>query len=373
METKLTKSRLFPIDALRGLIIILMALDHANYFVAQKHPPGEHWGGGFPAYSDALPFLTRFFTHPAPSGFAFLMGVGMIIFAGSRRKKGWNEWAITRHFLIRGALLIALQFAVVNFAWKLSPIPFPDLYIGVLVALGGGMIIGSFLLRLNKWALVGLTVVLFVGMEVTHPRPEQWGQIFDTPLGLVLGYSGGDMGLWSNYPILPWLELVTFGMVFGHWLKEDPGRAYRGAFILGGVFLGTFILIRYLDGFGNIRPRQGDSWIDFLNIVKYPPAMTYTLLTMGFNLLVLGAFSKLSEKGKKITNPMVVFGKVPMFFYLLHLFLYAGLGLWLAPRGTTIPIMMLYWILGLLILYPLCWWYGRFKGSRKSDSFFRFL
>ena len=101
--------------------------------------------------------------------------------------------------------------------------------------------------------------------------------------------------------------------------------------------------------------------------------MTYTLLTMGFNLLVLGAFSKLGEKGKKITNPVVVFGKVPMFFYLLHLFLYAALGLLLTPHGTTIPIMMLYWILGLLVLYPLCWCYGRFKVGRKSDSLVRFL
>ena len=85
MEGTGRPSRLIGIDALRGLVIVLMALDHANYFVSLKHSPGEYWGGGFPAYYDALAFLTRLFTHPAAPGFSFLMGVGMVLFARSRR------------------------------------------------------------------------------------------------------------------------------------------------------------------------------------------------------------------------------------------------------------------------------------------------
>jgi uncharacterized membrane protein len=373
MELKKDKNRLFSVDAVRGLIMVLMALDHANYFIAQKHPSGEHWGGSFPSYNEALPFITRLVTHLAPTGFAFLMGVGMVFFASSRRKRGWNEWAITKHFLARGALLILLQFGVVNFAWKLSPIPFPDVYIGVLVALGGGMMIGSFLLRLNKWILLAITVGLFFGMELTHPSPDQWGLIFDNPLGLVLGYSGGDMQLWSNYPVLTWLELVVFGMFFGTWLQEDAKQAYRRGLLLGGLFLAAFILVRAMDGFGNIRPVQGDSWIDFLNVVKYPPSMTYTLLTMGVNLILLWLFSILKEAGRRFVQPLVVYGKVPLFFYLLHLFLYAGLGLWLAPNGTSVLRMYPFWLVGLLILYPLCWWYGSFKDGRKFNSLFRYL
>lgn len=98
------RTRYLSLDALRGLAIVLMALDHANYFIAQQHPGGEHWGGPFPEYSDALSFLTRLVTHPAPTTFFFLMGVGMLLFAASRRKRGWSEAAIIRHFFIRGAV-----------------------------------------------------------------------------------------------------------------------------------------------------------------------------------------------------------------------------------------------------------------------------
>ena len=91
MNTK-RPSRFLALDALRGLIVVLMALDHANYFVAQQHSSGEHWGGAFPAYSDSLTFLTRWVTHPVAPGFMFLMGAGMALFAHSRRKRGWSEW-----------------------------------------------------------------------------------------------------------------------------------------------------------------------------------------------------------------------------------------------------------------------------------------
>jgi uncharacterized membrane protein len=361
------------VDALRGLLIVLMALDHANYFVAQKHSPGEHWGGSYPAYHDALAFLTRLVTHLAAPGFVFLMGAGMYLFAVSRRKHGWSEWAITRHFLIRGGFLIALQLLVINRAWEWGPEPFPRVYIGVLVALGGGMMIGSLLLRLRPVYLLVLTVVLFIGTELLHPGPSQWGLIFNMPLGLLLGYSGGSAILWSNYPILPWLELVTFGMVFGYWLWEDQQKTYKLALGLGVVFLLAFTVIRYLDGFGNIRPRMGNSWIDFLNPVKYPPSMTFTLLTMGVNLILLWLCARVGEKTPRALQPLAVFGQVPLFFYILHLFLYLGLGRWLTPEGTSIPAMYLFWLVGLLILYPLCVWYSRFKSQQPANSILRFL
>jgi uncharacterized membrane protein len=366
-------SRLLSIDALRGLIIVIMALDHASYFVAQKHPPGEQWGGEFPVYSDAFAFLTRLVTHPAAPGFAFLMGVGMYLFAHSRRKQGWSEWEIIRHFLVRGGILIALQLLIINRAWKLGPEPFPKVYIGVLIALGGGMILGSFLLRLKPTYLLVLTCVLFIGTELSHPDPSQWGLIFEKPLGLLFGYSGGDLDLWSNYPILTWLELVTFGIFFGHWLVEDSEKAFKRALWLGVTFLFAFVVIRYLDGFGNVRSRMGNSWIDFLNVVKYPPSMTFTFLTMGVNLIFLSMFAQATEKLKVFLQPLIVFGRAPLFFYILHLFLYLGIGRWLASNGTSIPAMYTYWLLGLLILFPLTLWYGVFKQRQPANSILRFL
>jgi hypothetical protein len=90
-------------------------------------------------------------------------------------------------------------------------------------------------------------------------------------------------------------------------------------------------------------------------------------------LSLLGLFARAGGSIQRFLQPLVVFGQVPLFFYLLHLFLYAGLGLWLTPRGTTIPAMYPYWLLGLLILFPLCRWYGGFKQKQPANSILRFL
>jgi uncharacterized membrane protein len=367
-------SRFFALDALRGLIIVLMALDHANYFVAQKHSPGEYWGGPFPVYPDALAFLTRFVTHLAAPGFLFLMGVGMVLFVCSRERHGWSRWKVLGHFLIRGGFLIALQLLVVNRVWELSPERWEvSVYIGVLFALGGCMILGGPLVWLRPAHLLALTALLFVGTELIHPSPDLWGMVSNDPANLLLARPGGDRNLWSNYPVLPWLELVTLGMVFGHWLVEDPRRAFSQAWKLGLAFLLAFLVVRLLDGFGNIRPRPGDSWIELLNAVKYPPSMAFSLLTMGVNLLLLWLFTRTGEKLQRFLRPLVVFGQVPLFFYILHLFLYAIMGRLLTPQGSSIAAMIPLRLLGLVALYPLCLGYGRFKQRQSPGSLIRFL
>jgi uncharacterized membrane protein len=367
-------SRLFAVDALRGLIIVFMALDHANYFVSQKHSPSEIWDGVYPVYYSTAAFLTRWVTHLAAPGFFFLMGVGMLMFARSRQARGWGKWAITRHFLIRGAVLIALQLLIVNRAWELSPQGWGlQIYIGVLCALGGTMILGSLLLWLKPPLLIGLTLALFVGVEFLHPGLGMWNAISHDPVNVILIRPGGDANLWSYYPVLPWLELVTFGMVFGHWLREDPRQAFNRAWKLGAAFLLAFVVVRYFDGFGNVRPRMSNSWIDVLNPVKYPPSMAFTLMTTGVNLIVLWLFSLANERMQRVFRPLVVFGQAPLFFYVLHLFLYLGIGLLVSPNGTSLPIMYPFWLLGLLILFPLCLWFGRFKHRQPANSILRFL
>jgi uncharacterized membrane protein len=369
-------TRLLPVDALRGLIIVFMALDHASYFVAQRHSSGEMWGGPFPFYTDPLAFLTRLITHLSAPGFFFLMGVGMYLFASARRKQGWSEWSILRFFLTRGAILIALKFLLINRAWELSPSGWgPQVYIGVLFALGGTLILGSFFLRLKNDYLLILAAVLFVGTELL--LPARWGDMpLTNPIDLLaplLIFPGGmsQIGLWSNYPVLPWLELVIFGIAFGQWLADDAPQAYRRALLLGSVFLLAFVVLRALNGFGNIRPGMGGTWIDFFNVVKYPPSMTFTLLTTGVNLILLSAFARAGARLRPVLGVLAVFGRTPLFFYTVHLFLYAGLGWLFTPRGTSIPAMFPFWLLGLLILYPLCLWFGRLKQRQPATSILR--
>ncbi len=367
------RTRLFALDALRGLIMVLMALDHANYMIARGHTSGEYWGGPFPTYTDAISFLTRLVTHLSAPGFFFLMGAGMVLFAQSRRERGWTRGRISGHFLLRGASLIFVQLLVINPLWKLGPEPFPDLYLGVLYALGGTMLLGSLMLNLSPAALLATSAGLFLGTELTHPDPGQWGLIFDQPLGLLLGYGGGDGTVWVTYPILPWLELTLFGMSFGHWLSKDARGACRRGARIGGMLIGLFLILRVLNGFGNIRPRPGDTWMDFLNVVKYPPSMTFTSLTMGSNLILLWAFQRWEDRIRPALAPLVVFGRAPLFFYILHLALYLLLGRLFAPRGMSIPAMYPWWLLGLLILFPLTRIYQGYKHAQPASSPLRFL
>ena len=366
-------SRLKPVDALRGLLMILMALDHANWFVARQHSTGEYWGGPFPVYDDVLAFLTRLMTHLSAPGFFLLMGVGIALFAQSRREQGWSLLAIGWRLLVRGAILIAMQLLVVNVAWTLSPGGWGvSMYIGVLFALGATMIQGSLLVWLKPVYLLVLSGVLMVTIEWLAPDPSLWGSAFDAVNNTLL-VPGGVRGLWVTYPVLPWLELVTFGMVLGHWLKVDRVKAYKRALWLGVTFLIAFSAIRFADGFGNLRPRPGNTWIDYLNVVKYPPSIAFTLLTTGVNLILLSWFGGVREGLQRLVQPLVVFGRQPLFFYVTHLFLYAALGHVLTPAGTSIPGMYPYWLLGLLVLYPLCLWYGSLQRRWPERSILRLL
>ncbi len=365
--------RALPLDLLRGLIIIFMALDHANYFVAQQHSSGEYWGGPIPTFPTTLAFLTRLVTHFCAPGFFFLMGTGMSLFAESRREKNWSEWRIIQHFLVRGAFLIILQVFLINYIWRSGPIYFPQTYIGVLIALGGGMILCSFALRLQPLPLLLLAALFFVGTELLTPDPSLWNQITQDAPNLILLRTGGTSTYWSNYPILPWVELILFGMAFGKWFKSNQKLAFRRAAIMGLVFLVAFLLLRLGDGFGNIRPREGSQWIDFFNLVKYPPSMTFTLFTMGVNLLLLWLFTWIPDVTQRLLSPIAVFGQAPLFVYILHLPLYLVLGQWLTPNGTSLGIMYVIWLLGLVVLYPLTLWYARFKHRQAPDSLLRFL
>jgi uncharacterized membrane protein len=367
-------SRLFAPDALRGTMVVLMALDHANHFVANKHPPGEMWDGVFPVYYEPLTFITRLVTHLAAPGFFLLMGIGMALFARSRRARGWSRWKIIRHFWMRGAVLILLQLLVVNRAWELSPGGWGiRIYVGVLCALGGSMILGSLLVWLKPVHLLALAAALLVGVEFTHPGLRMWDKVSHAPPYVIWLWPGGTQFLYALYPILPWLELVALGLAFGHWLTESPPKAYRRARRLGLALLATFVLVRALDGFGNVRPGMGNTWIDFLNPVKYPPSIAFTTMTTGVNLILLWAYSRLSKRARYLLRPLTALGRTPLLFYVLHLFLYLGIGRLFAPQGTTIPWMVPFWLMGLVILLPLCAWYGGLKQRQPLHSAVRVL
>src|SRR5581483_183324 len=162
-------ARLKPLDALRGFIMIVMALDHANLFIAHGHSRPEMWTGFFPTYNDPIAFLTRAVTHLAAPGFFFLMGTGMMLLARMRERLGWSHRRIIRFLMLRGALLIVLQVVVEDPAWLFGQnegFTGQAIYLGVLYGLGGAMILGSLLLMLPTRVLFGISAVLLIGTEV---------------------------------------------------------------------------------------------------------------------------------------------------------------------------------------------------------------
>ena len=367
-------TRLFPLDALRGLLIILMALDHANFHIAQQHSSGEYWGGYFPVFDSAQDFLTRFVTHLSAPGFFFLMGAGMILLQSSRRMKGWKDSEIRWHFLARGLVLIILQLAL-NYSqiWSTSGSTSPLWYGGVLAAIGAGMIICILLLDLKPVFLGVIAAWLFVVLEVMTPSPLMWGRNFDQLAGVLLIFGGGGENLWINYPLLAWVELIVCGMLFGRILLKENKDTYRKGAFIGLFFLLGFILLRSMNGFGTIRPLAKDTWMGFLSVVKYPPSLAFVLLTMGINLLLLWGFSFWREKGILEWNPLLVFGRVPLFSYVVHIVIYLILGRIFFPHGTSLGIMYLFWLGGLGIMYLLARWYGGFKSRQPSRSWVRLI
>ena len=370
-----TSVRLAPLDALRGLIIVVMALDHANAFIAHQHPPPELWIAPTAPPPNTLAFLTRFVTHFAAPGFFFLMGAGMVLLAESRRRLGWPHGAIVRHLLTRGALLIALQLFVENPAWQIGAGPIFTLqvflsYFGVLYGLGAAMIVGALMLRWPPLVLVGLGLAAELATEAAIGIARGSGAAPAVAAQLLLITARGrDVTVY--YPLIPWLGVVLFGMAFGRELMRGPARAYQYAAIAGAALLPAFAILRLAGGFGNLQPPAGPGWIGFLNVVKYPPSMVFLALTLGVDLLILALLARAGNGLRKWAQPLLVFGHSALFFYIAHLYLYGLIGLALAGRGTGIARMYPFWLLGLAILYPLCWLYGRFKRERAPASVWR--
>ncbi len=362
--------------------MILMAIDHANYFVARMHPTGEFWGVPLPQYDNLFEFLTRFVTHICAPGFFFLMGVGMVLFTDSRRSLGWTDGKIFRHFLSRGLILIGFQFFFENTAWVLGPVYTFNppgqgetvwLHFGVLSALGSTMIIGAFFLRSKPFVLIGVSSAIIFGSQFLIPDSSQTSHLY-SPLLRIL-YIPGRTGIFQAfYPIIPWLGIVIFGLAFGRWLLVNKSQAYRRSFILGGIFLLAFFALRTIGGFGNIHFPADSSLVSYLNVTKYPPSLVFTFLTLGLCLIFIGIFSRVRTTLEHLGKPLLVFGGSALFFYIVHLYLFAVIGLFFASiRGSGLAIMYPIWLVTLVILYFLCRQYRNFKKRKSEDSIWRFL
>lgn len=365
--------RFLGIDALRGFIMIFMALDHARNFLCISNGGYEIWVGRFTLYQgDIFAFMTRFVSHLAAPGFFFLMGSGMIFLYASRKNKGWTRSQIYLYFAKRGVLLIGFQFLMENPAWTLGFGEMP-LYFGVLFALGCSMLLGILLLELPPFIL-GLSGFFLVAMTEVL-LPETKGYILyplHLRIWLIPGFTPG-ASMFVLYPILPWLGVTSLGMSFGKYLKSKEKKNPYLSLNLGLLLILLFFVVRINGGYGNIRMAGEDGIIGFLNVVKYPPSISLLMITLGINLIALSFFDLLEKKVSRLLAPLAILGRAPLFFYLLHLFLYAFMGKMVGPEKISLAAMYWFWILGLVIMLPLCAFYADQKQKSRLSSAMRLI
>ncbi len=373
-----TPQRLAALDVWRGLIVMFMAVDHAAFF-AGLHP----WPEGLllgatrlrPEFPSFIAWFTRFITHYCAPGFVFLAGASVVLLAASRSARGWSELAISGHLALRGALLIALEYTLVAWGWGAQV---GGLF-GVIACIGACLILGAVLRFLPGAAFAGL-LLLFAHPLLVDPQLVPWvDDLPDTVRRILLVPEPMARSFASIYPVLPWLSLFLLGLGFGRAVVRNGERALRACLPVGALCLLLWLGIRLTDGFaapvraatadglralGTLTPYRPDKgWMDLFSMSKYPPAADFALWTLGGGLLFVWAVRRSGER--RAWLPVRTFGRVPLFFYLAHLYAYR----WLvgalvgdrAPLPTTFGSVWLVWAVGLIILWPLCWAFGRLK------------
>ena len=361
--------RYSALDMLRGLIMILMPIDHANMLLRGSHTL-EFWNNAAPFFANAAEFLTRFVTHFCAPGFFFLMGAGMVLFAESRRQMGWSQGKIMRQLALRGFLFIALE----KILW--DPLLYGSVQFtkfGVLYGLGTAMIFGVLFLRFNRPALLSVGIGGILLTQFLPPVFEKLG-IYYHPLSYLF-FVPQAYGQWFIiYPTLPWLSITLLGMVLGKELLINQERAFWRVLWAGITFHILFFIVRSVGGFGNFQPANGSHWIDFLNVIKYPPSLVFTLITLGVDLVLLYLFAKAGRMLDKWVKPLSLFGKTALYFYFAHWFLFGALGfIFYYFKFKDIRFMYLGWAAGLCVLYPVCRQYLNFKQKTAPDSIWRFI
>lgn len=374
-------NRLVSIDILRGFIMALMAIDHASAFIGRIHFT-EMWGVAFKGYPNLAWWFTRFVSHLCAPGFFFLMGVSMVLFASKKQQHFWSNTKIQMYFMKRAGIILLLMLLVEMPAWAFgsyfnevrSSINFPGLLEGsfliptsVLFGLSICMFIGAFLWRFHQLVLGFIFIVSFTlsNLYVNAANPSEAFHVIEH-IFLVPGMSDGILSL---YPLIPWLGVVALGMVWAKLYTQYPSKIYTYSLIAGSLFMVLFLVVRFLN-VGNFQYNEYASFIDFFTLIKYPPSIAFIFCTLGINLILLAVFNKLD--GLVWLKPLLIFGQTSMFFYLLHLYVYAIIGI-AFPRGSDINLLYFLWALGLCVLYFICQRFLQFKQQKQPNSLWRML
>jgi uncharacterized membrane protein len=368
-----TRARLDSIDFLRGLVMVLMLLDHARDFVG---------AGGFNPrdVNDMALFLTRWITHFCAPVFVLLAGVSAFLYG----QRGRRTSELSVYLFTRGLWLVFLEMTLVRFAWTFS-LRVEFLVFQVMWVIGAAMILLAGLVHLPRRAVFGIGLALIVGHNLLDGiQAERFGaagwiwHFLHQPALLELS---PEVSVFPLYPLIPWVGVMALGYALGPVMMLPPTQRRRALLAAGFGTLLLFAALRLANGYGDpaawsVQQDAAATLLSFINCEKYPPSLLYLAMTLGPALVLLalgkGARSAPTEGAPAESSILVTFGKVPMLFYLAHLFLLHGLA---ALVGTGTPDLgMVYAVSGaaLVALYPLCRWFAALK-ARRGDWWLSYL
>lgn len=383
--TLLAGIRLREIDMLRGLVIALMALDHVrDYFLSGSFL----FSAVDPDRSYAALYATRWITHLCAPTFVFLAGVAAFLQAA----KGKPIADLSRFLLARGLWLVAIEITVVGLAWSFT-VP-PPLFLQVIWALGWSMVALAGLVRLPPAAVLAIGVAIVGGHNLLDPlQADDFGAFALAWKFLHVGgpILVGDARIgFISYPVLPWIGVMALGHGLGSIFVKPAEERDRLLILMSCAMIGLFILLRGLNLYGDpapwaVRTEFARSVMAFLNVRKYPPSLHYVLATLGIAFALVPLLARLRGPAARV---LLTFGAVPFFFYVVHIYVVHALaiaanaalgrdvsGLFdffgsasrAAAQQLGFPLDGVYvaWIVVLILLYPLCGWWGEVKRTRK--------
>ena len=381
-----SRPRIESVDVVRGVAIILMALDHSRDFFGDLAADPTALATTTPAL-----FFTRWITHFCAPAFFLLTGTGACLALGKMPKA-----ELARYLVARGLWLIFLELVVMRFALQFN-IDYQVTIVTVLWALGWAMIALAGLIWLPIPLIAAIGIVMVAGHNLLDgisaasfgPLAPLW-TILHAP-GIV--FNNGRFLVVISYVLIPWTGVTALGFCLGTLFQEDAERRRAWLLWLGIGLSVAFLILRLANLYGDPAPwvwQRSPLWtlISFLNVTKYPPSLLFLLMTLGPVLLLLRAFE---TRTPRIFQPALIIGKVPLFFFVLHFFLihllavlvselrYGEIGeMFRSPDlghfpfspppgwGQPLPVIYAIWIAVVLILYPLCRWYAQVKQRSKS-------
>lgn len=390
MEIK--NNRIASIDLSKGIVMVIMALDHTrDYF----HYSAFFFDATDPTQTTLPIYFTRFITHFCAPAFSFLAGLSAFMIG---KRKPINK--LSTFLLKRGIWLVFVEIIIISFGWKFD-IYFRHIGLQVIWALGISMIILAGLIHLPKKVILAFSLMIIFGhnlLDNTHFDSNFFWSMLHEPKRFE--FTEGQTVIFA-YSLLPWIAVMSLGYCFGS-LYDATYDIQKRQRLLNGLGLGSLVVFFILIAFNTYGdPLKWNNYgytsktlMSIFNVNKYPPSLLYLLITLGGTFLFIANAEKL--KGK-VVDFFCIFGRVPFFYYILHIYLihflavfaaeFTGFG-WqvmvsmpkfvtrveaLKGYGFNLITVYIIWIIVVALLYPLCKKFDTYKQSYKEKWWLSYL